>query len=140
VAWLRAHSRLPLLLKGITHPEDARLALQAGADGLIVSNHGGRGLDGLPASAELLPAVVEAVAGRCPVLVDGGIRRGVDVLKALALGARAVLVGRPQLQALAVGGALGVAQMLRLLRDELEIAMALCGCATLADVGPQLLV
>jgi 4-hydroxymandelate oxidase len=139
VAWLRAHSRLPLLLKGVTHPEDAQLALQSGADGLIVSNHGGRSLDGLPASAELLPAVVEAVAGRCPVLVDGGIRRGADVLKALALGASAVLVGRPQLQALAVGGALGVAQMLRLLRDELEIAMALTGCATLAEVGPQLL-
>lgn len=136
VAWLRAHSRLPLLLKGVTHPDDARLALQAGAAGLIVSNHGGRTLDGLPATAELLPAVVAAVAGRCPVLVDGGIRRGSDVLKALALGASAVLVGRPQLQALAVGGALGVAQMLRLLRDELEIAMALCGCATLADLGP----
>ncbi|PXW96137.1 4-hydroxymandelate oxidase [Sphaerotilus hippei] len=131
VAWLRAHTRLPLLLKGITHPEDARQAVALGVAGLIVSNHGGRTLDTLPATADLLPAVVRAVAGAVPVLVDGGIRRGTDVFKALALGATAVLVGRPQVHGLAVAGALGVAHVLRLLRDELEIVMALTGCATL---------
>lgn len=131
VAWLRARSRLPLLLKGVTHPDDARLALDAGADGLIVSNHGGRTLDTVPATAHLLPAVVDAVAGRCPVLVDGGIRRGTDVLKAMALGASAVMVGRPVIHGLANAGATGVAHVIRLLRDELEIAMALCGCRSL---------
>ena len=129
VAWLVAHTRLPVLLKGITHPDDARQAREAGAAGVIVSNHGGRTLDTVPATAELLPRIVAAADG-LPVLVDGGIRRGTDVLKALGLGARAVLVGRPQVHALAVAGAQGVAHMLRLLRDELEIAMALTGCRT----------
>ena len=130
VAWLRGHARVPLLLKGITHPDDARLARSLGAAGLIVSNHGGRTLDTLPATATLLPRIAEAVDGALPLLVDGGIRRGTDVLKALALGARAVLIGRPQVQALAVAGAHGVAHVLRLLRDELEIAMVLTGCAS----------
>lgn len=133
VAWLAAHSRLPVLLKGITHPADAVEALRHGAAGLIVSNHGGRTLDTVPPTAELLPAIVQALQGRVPVLVDGGIRRGTDVLKALALGATAVLVGRPVLWGLATAGAVGVAHVLRLLRDELEIAMALSGCATPAD-------
>ena len=131
VAWLRSVTRLPLLLKGVTHPADARLAVEAGAAGLIVSNHGGRTLDTLPATAELLPSVVQAVDGQVPVLVDGGIRRGTDVLKAMALGAAAVLVGRPIVHGLANAGASGVAHVIRLLRDELEIAMALCGCPTL---------
>jgi len=131
VAWLRAQTRLPLLLKGVTHPEDARLGLSVGADGLIVSNHGGRTLDTLPATAVLLPRIADAVGTALPLLVDGGIRRGTDVLKALALGARAVLIGRPVVHALAVGGARGVAHVLRLLRDELEIAMALTGGMTL---------
>ena len=131
VAWLRAQTRLPLLLKGVTHPEDARLALSVGADGLIVSNHGGRTLDTLPATATLLPRIADAVGAELPLLVDGGIRRGTDVLKAIALGARAVLIGRPVVQALAVNGAHGVAHVLRLLRDELEIAMALTGRITL---------
>jgi 4-hydroxymandelate oxidase len=139
VEWLAANTRLPLLLKGVLHPDDARQALTAGAAGLIVSNHGGRTLDTVPATARLLPAIVREVAGRAPVLVDGGIRRGTDVLKALALGASAVLVGRPVLWALATAGAVGVAHALRLLRDELEIAMVLCGCRTLADVQPGLL-
>lgn len=139
VIWLRAQTRLPLLLKGITHPDDADLALQAGADGLIVSNHGGRTLDTLPASADLIGPIRAVVGPEVPVLVDGGIRRGTDVLKALALGADAVLVGRPQVHALAVAGAHGVAHMLRLLRDEFEAAMALCGCARLEQIGPQLL-
>jgi 4-hydroxymandelate oxidase len=134
VAWLREQTRLPLLLKGVTHPDDARLAQSIGASGLIVSNHGGRTLDTLPATAVLLPRIADAVGDALPLLVDGGIRRGTDVLKALALGARAVLIGRPQVQALAVAGAHGVAHVLRLLRDELEIAMALTGCATVAAI------
>ena len=137
VAWLVGHTRLPVLLKGITHPEDARLARESGAAGLVVSNHGGRTLDTLPATAELLPRIVAAADG-LPVLVDGGIRRGTDVLKALGLGASAVLVGRPQVHALAVAGAQGVAHMLRLLRDELEIAMALTGCRRLAEAADAL--
>jgi len=139
LAWLRSVTRLPILLKGITHPDDAHLAVEHGASGVIVSNHGGRTLDTLPATASLLPEVVAAVEGRVPVLVDGGVRRGTDVLKALALGASAVLVGRPVLHGLANTGATGVAQVLRLICDELEIAMALCGCRTLEDLGPALL-
>jgi len=133
IAWLRSIANLPVLLKGVVHPDDARQALGCGAAGLIVSNHGGRTLDTMPATAALLPRVVQAVAGDAPVLVDGGIRRGTDVLKAMALGASAVLVGRPVLHGLANAGATGVAHVLRLLRDELEIAMALTGCRTLAD-------
>jgi len=133
VAWLRSITRLPVLLKGVVHPDDARQALGCGAAGLIVSNHGGRTLDTVPATAALLPRVLQAVAGDAPVLVDGGIRRGTDVLKAMALGASAVLIGRPVLHGLANAGATGVAHVLRLLRDELEVAMALTGCRTLAD-------
>jgi 4-hydroxymandelate oxidase len=139
VAWLRAHTTLPLLLKGVTHPADAQQALALGVDGLIVSNHGGRTLDTVPPTAALLPALVTAVDGRVPLIVDGGIRRGTDVLKALALGAHAVMVGRPVLHGLANAGAQGVAHVLRLLRDELEVAMALCGCRTVADVGKDVL-
>lgn len=138
VAWLRSITRLPVLLKGITHPLDARLALEHGAAGVIVSNHGGRTLDTLPPTAELLPHVVQALDGALPVLVDGGIRRGTDVLKAMALGASAVLVGRPIVHGLANAGAQGVAHVLRLLRDELEIAMALCGCRQLDQAAAVL--
>jgi len=138
VAWLVRHTRLPVLLKGITHPEDARLARESGAAGLVVSNHGGRTLDTALPTAWALPRIVQKTGGAVPLLVDGGIRRGTDVLKAVALGARAVLIGRPQVHALAVAGALGVAHMLRLLRDELEIAMALCGCKTLDAATPAL--
>lgn len=135
IAWLRSITRLPVLLKGITHPADAQLALKHGAAGVIVSNHGGRTLDTMPPTAELLPSVVQAVGDALPVLVDGGIRRGTDVLKAMALGASAVLVGRPIVHGLANAGALGVAHVLRLLRDELEIAMALCGCRLLCEAA-----
>jgi 4-hydroxymandelate oxidase len=138
IAWLRSITRLPVLLKGITHPADALLAAEHGAAGIIVSNHGGRTLDTLPATAELLPAVVQAMGGTLPVLVDGGIRRGTDVLKAMALGASAVLVGRPVIHGLANAGAQGVAHVLRLLRDELEIAMALCGCRDLSQASAVL--
>lgn len=139
IDWLRQASPLPLLLKGVTHADDAREALARGVAGFIVSNHGGRTLDSLPATAELLPPLRAALGPEVPLLVDGGIRRGTDVLKAIALGADAVLLGRPYVHALAASGALGVAHALRLLRDELEIAMALSGCKTLADAGPALL-
>lgn len=137
--WLREHSRLPLLLKGVAHPDDALEAQRRGVAGLIVSNHGGRTLDALPATAELLPVLRAAVGAGFPLLVDGGIRRGTDVLKALCLGADAVLLGRPYVHALAAAGALGVAHALRLLRDELEIAMALSGCRETREAGPQML-
>lgn len=133
VQWLQANTRLPLLLKGLLHPADARQAQALGVAGLIVSNHGGRTLDTAPATASALAPIVQAVGGALPVLVDGGIRRGTDILKAIALGASAVLIGRPAIWGLANAGAAGVAHVLRLLRDELEIAMALTGCATLAD-------
>ena len=139
IAWLQTITRLPVLLKGALHPADARQAVSLSAAGLIVSNHGGRTLDTAPATASALPRVMQAVGGALPVLVDGGIRRGTDVLKAMALGASAVLVGRPAIWGLAHAGAAGVAHVLRLLRDELEIAMALTGCATLADASPALL-
>ncbi|MGC4062021.1 MAG: alpha-hydroxy acid oxidase [Aquabacterium sp.] len=139
IDWLRTHSHLPLLLKGVSHVADAREALARGVAGLIVSNHGGRALDTLPATADLLPMLRQGLGPEVPLLVDGGIRRGTDVLKAIALGSNAVLLGRPYVHALAAAGALGVAHVLRLLRDELEIAMALSGCKTLADAGPQLL-
>lgn len=139
VAWLAAHTRLPVLLKGITHPADAGLAIEHGAKGVIVSNHGGRTLDTMPATASVLQSVVQTVAGRVPVLVDGGIRRGTDVLKAIALGADAVLVGRPVLHGLINAGAPGVAHVLRLLKDELEIAMALCGCTSPDQINTRLI-
>ncbi len=139
VAWLAARSPLPVLLKGVLHADDALHALDAGLAGVIVSNHGGRTLDGLPASLDCLAAVRAAVGPTATVLLDGGIRRGNDVLIALALGADAVLLGRPQLHALAVAGALGVAHLVRLLREQLELAMALAGCARIADIGPRVL-
>jgi 4-hydroxymandelate oxidase len=139
VAWLQAQTRLPVLLKGVLHADDARQAARLGVAGVIVSNHGGRTLDTVPATAEVLPHIVQALAGSLPVLVDGGIRRGTDVLKAMALGASAVLLGRPYVYGLANAGAVGVAHVLRLLRDELEIAMALCGCRSLDQATPALL-
>lgn len=134
IAWLRSLTRLPILLKGIVDPADALRALDCGIDGLIVSNHGGRTLDGVPAAINLLPPIAKVVDGSVPLLMDGGIRRGVDVLRALALGANAVMIGRPVLHALATAGALGVAHALRLLRAELELAMALTGCRTLTEI------
>ncbi|MBW3628687.1 MAG: alpha-hydroxy-acid oxidizing protein [Gemmatimonadetes bacterium] len=132
VEWLRSLSSMPVLLKGILTGSDARLAVESGAAGVIVSNHGGRNLDTLPATIEALPEVVAGVAGRLPVLVDGGIRRGTDVLKSIALGADAVLIGRPYLYGLGTGGAGGVQRVVDILRRELELAMTLCGRASLA--------
>jgi 4-hydroxymandelate oxidase len=139
VEWLQGLTRLPLLIKGVLHEDDARQAVALGVRGLIVSNHGGRTLDTALPTAWALPRIAQAVQGAVPLLVDGGIRRGTDVLKALALGASAVMVGRPCAHALAFSGAQGVAHVLRLLRDELEIAMALSGCATLAQVDRNVL-
>jgi 4-hydroxymandelate oxidase len=133
--WLRSLSPLPLVVKGILTAEDAALACEAGADGVVVSNHGGRQLDGVSASLDAVPEVAEAVDGRAEVLMDGGIRRGTDVVKALALGARAVLAGRAPLWGLAVDGAAGVQRVLELLREEVELALTLCGCASPADVS-----
>jgi 4-hydroxymandelate oxidase len=131
LAWLTSATSLPVVVKGILNPADALLAIKHGAQGIIVSNHGGRVLDTLPASIDALPSIAGAVAGRVPLLLDGGIRRGSDIFKAIALGASAVLIGRPYIHALAAAGALGVAHVLRTLREELEICMALSGCATL---------
>lgn len=139
VAWLQAQTRLPVLLKGVLHEDDARQAARLELGGVIVSNHGGRTLDTTPSTAMVLPRINAALQGTLPVLVDGGIRRGTDVLKAMALGASAVLLGRPYVYGLANAGAIGVAHVLRLLRDELEIAMALCGCRTLDQATPALL-
>lgn len=136
--WLRSLTSLPILVKGILTAEDALLAVERGVSGMVVSNHGGRQLDGAVTSLEALPEIVEAVAGRCEVYMDGGIRRGTDVLKALALGARAVLVGRPVLWGLSVGGAQGVQRVLEILRSELELVMQLSGCPTLASINRAL--
>ena len=132
--WLRSVTSLPLLVKGILTAEDAALAVEAGVEGIVVSNHGGRQLDGAPASLDALPEVVEAAGDRAEVLLDSGIRRGADVVKALALGARAVLAGRAPVYGLAVGGADGVQRVLDLLREEIELALALCGCTSPVEV------
>jgi len=135
IDWLRSFCSLPVLVKGIMTAEDARLAVDKGAAGIVVSNHGGRQLDGAPATIDVLPEIVAAVEGRCEVLLDSGIRRGTDVLKALALGANAVLIGRAFMWGLAVGGEEGVTRVLAMLRNELELAMALCGCRSVGEIS-----
>jgi 4-hydroxymandelate oxidase len=134
LAWLRSISSLPILVKGIVRGDDARLALEHGAAGVIVSNHGGRQLDGAIPTARALPDVADAMRGEGALLVDGGIRRGTDVLKALALGAQAVLLGRPVLWGLALGGEAGVRRVLELLRDECRLALGLAGCRTVSEL------
>ncbi|NEQ24067.1 MAG: alpha-hydroxy-acid oxidizing protein, partial [Microcoleus sp. SIO2G3] len=136
--WLQSITTLPVVVKGILRGDDALRAVEHGAKAVIVSNHGGRQLDGAIATIDALPEVVAAVEDKAEVLVDGGIRRGTDVLKALSLGAKAVLLGRPVLWGLAVGGEAGVHHVLELLRDELNLAMALSGCATLQDIDASL--
>ncbi len=138
ITWLHELSGLPVVVKGIVRGDDASRAVEHGAAGIIVSNHGGRQLDTAIATARALSGVVEAVGDAAEVYVDGGIRRGTDVLKALALGARAVLVGRPALWGLAAGGADGAQHVLQLLRDELDLAMALSGCRSVAEITPDL--
>lgn len=139
LAWLLGQTRLPVVVKGVLRPADAQRLQAMGVAGLVVSNHGGRALDGVPASLRVLPAIRAAVGVGYPLLLDSGIRSGCDVFKALALGADAVMVGRLQVYALAVAGALGVAHLLKLLRGELEVCMAQAGCATLADIGPDMI-
>ncbi|MGH2680082.1 MAG: alpha-hydroxy acid oxidase [Actinomycetota bacterium] len=139
LAFVREHApELPVLVKGILTAEDAAAALQRDVDGIVVSNHGGRQLDSCPASLDALPEVVEVVGGRVPVLMDGGVRRGTDVLKAIALGAAAVLVGRPAAWGLAAEGEEGVVGVLDILRAEVGNAMALAGCRTVSEIGPAL--
>jgi 4-hydroxymandelate oxidase len=128
-----------LVLKGVLHPEDAELAVKAGCDGVIVSNHGGRSLDTVPASIDVLPAIVDRVGDRLVVLFDGGIRRGIDVFKALARGATAVMVGRPYMFGLAAGGSFGIARVLEILRTELEMTMGLIGCTSLDQISDRFL-
>ena len=138
VAWLRETTSLPLLLKGILHPEDARLAVAAGIDGLVVSNHGGRQLDTTVSTLDALPELAAAVGGVVPLVLDGGVRRGTDVVKALALGASAVGIGRPVLWGLAAAGREGVAEVLERLREELDHTLALCGAGTPAELTADL--
>jgi isopentenyl diphosphate isomerase/L-lactate dehydrogenase-like FMN-dependent dehydrogenase len=134
VDWLRSIARVPILIKGVIAGDDGRLAVEHGVAGVVVSNHGGRQLDGTLATIDALPDVVEAVEGRVPVLIDGGIRRGTDVFKAVALGASAVLIGRPYLWGLAVAGEDGVVSVLEMLRREVELTMALAGCPSVAAI------
>jgi 4-hydroxymandelate oxidase len=137
--WLRSVAGVPVVVKGVLSAEDGKRAVERGADGVIVSNHGGRNLDRVPATIDALPRVVEAVAGRIPVMLDSGIRRGTDVLMALALGAKAVFIGRPYVYGLALGGAKGVERVISILRDELERAMALTGRRSIAEIDASVL-
>jgi lactate 2-monooxygenase len=139
LAWLRSTTRLPILLKGILHPDDARRARDAGVDGVIVSNHGGRQVDGAIATLDALPGVADAVGGDLAVLLDSGVRSGADALKALALGAEAVLLGRPAMWGLALGGEEGVRRVLRAFLADLDLAVALSGHRSLDELGPHVL-
>ena len=139
LAWLRSLTGLPILLKGVLDPDDAGIAADEGISGIVVSNHGGRTLDTVPSAIEALPRIADRLQGSLPLLVDGGIRRGTDILKAIALGASAVMVGRPVLHGLSAAGSTGVAHVLKILRTELEIAMALTGRPTLASIDRSVL-
>ncbi|XP_076000330.1 2-Hydroxyacid oxidase 1 [Genypterus blacodes] len=138
ITWLKKHTHLPVIVKGILTGEDAVQAVNYGVDGILVSNHGARQLDGVPATLDVLEEVVSAVQGRCEVYMDGGARRGTDVLKALALGAKAVFIGRPVLWGLACQGEQGVSEVLELLREELRLAMALAGCRSVSEINRSL--
>lgn len=139
IAYLREHTKLPILVKGILHPDDAKLALEHGVDGIIVSNHGGRQVDGAISSLDALPAIAEVVKGQIPLLLDSGVRTGPDVVKALALGANAVLIGRPFVYGLAVAGEQGVASVIDTLLNELDVTMALSGSTSIADLNRSIL-
>ena len=138
LAWLKSITKLPILLKGVITGEDAKRSVENGADGIIVSNHGGRQLDGVPATVEALPEIVDAVDGAFDVLIDGGIRRGTDVLKALAMGAKAVQIGRPYVWGLAADGEAGVKRVIGMVREELELAMKLAGRTSIAEIDESL--
>ncbi len=137
--WLLGFTRLPVIVKGVLHPDDAAQAVRLGAAGVVVSNHGGRTLDTLPASLDCLPGIADRLGGSVPILFDGGIRRGSDIFKAIALGASAVLLGRAYIYGLSAAGPLGIAHVLRILQDELEATMALCGVGRVADISPAYL-
>jgi L-lactate dehydrogenase (cytochrome) len=139
VAWVREHWNGPLIIKGILEPDDARIAAAKGVDGIVVSNHGGRQLDGVLSTARALPSIVETVAGKLPVLVDGGVRSGLDVVRMLALGADFVLLGRAWAYALASRGEAGVAHVLKLIEAEMRVAMALTGCTTISGISPEII-
>ncbi|KAL7379181.1 hypothetical protein ABVT39_023960 [Epinephelus coioides] len=138
ITWLKKHTHLPVIVKGVLNGEDAVQAVNYGVDGILVSNHGARQLDGVPATLDVLEEVVKAVQGRCDVYLDGGVRRGTDVLKALALGAKAVFIGRPVLWGLACQGEQGVTEVLELIKEELRLAMALSGCRSVSEVSRSL--
>uniref|UniRef100_A0A6G1SFN6 (S)-2-hydroxy-acid oxidase n=1 Tax=Aceria tosichella TaxID=561515 RepID=A0A6G1SFN6_9ACAR len=140
ISWLKSVTKMPVLIKGLMTVEDSLMALEYKADGIVVSNHGGRQLDGVPATIEVLPAIARALNGRLPIFIDGGIRTGSDAFKCLALGATMVFVGRPILWGLACDGAHGVEQVMRLLRDELELTMKLSGCPSLKDISPSMVI
>lgn len=139
IEWLKSNTNLPIVIKGIGCKEDALLAVQYGADGIVVSNHGGRQLDTCRATIDVLPEVADAVSGKIEILLDGGIRRGTDILKALALGAKAVLTGRPVLWGLAADGENGVSSVLNILRNEFDLAMTLCGCDSVNKISKDLI-
>lgn len=139
VDWLKSITKLPLIIKGIACKEDALLAVQYGADGIVISNHGGRQLDTCRATIDVLPEVVDAVNGKTEIFLDGGIRRGTDILKAVALGAKAVLIGRPAIWGLAFNGEKGVCSVLEILKNELDLAMALCGCDSVNKITKELI-
>jgi 4-hydroxymandelate oxidase len=138
LAWLRAQSELPLIVKGVVRPDDAVKCAERGAAAIVVSNHGGRQLDTSPATIDVLPEIADAIGDRAQIFVDGGVRRGTDVIKALALGARAVLIGRPILWGLATAGQGGAERVLSILREEIDLAMALAGCPDVAAIGRDL--
>jgi len=139
IQWLKSITKLPIIVKGIMCPEDAELAVKHGADGIIVSNHGARQLDTCPSTIDVLYPISKAVRGRVPLIIDGGVRRGTDVLKALALGANAVMIGRPVLWGLAVGGQQGVSRVIKLLNDELLLSMAFTGVSSVKDISPSII-
>jgi (S)-2-hydroxy-acid oxidase len=138
IHWVRKQTTMKIVVKGVMTPEDALEALRNGVDGIWISNHGARQLDTAPATVEVLPEIARAVGGRCEIYIDGGISRGTDVLKCLALGARGVFIGRPVLWGLCHNGAEGVARVIQLLKDELEMALRLTGCTKLSDVKPSM--
>lgn len=137
--WLRSFARVPIVVKGVLRPDDALRAVEGGAGGVVVSNHGGRSLDTVPASIDALPSIADAIGGRVPLFLDGGIRRGTDVFKALAMGAAAVMIGRPYLYGLSVSGAAGVAHVVNILRTELEMTMGLAGTPSLAAIEKNMI-
>jgi 4-hydroxymandelate oxidase len=139
IEWIRSISKLPIIVKGIHRPDDAIKAIEHGIDGIVVSNHGARQLDTVPATIDLLPSISNAVNGKLEIFLDGGIRRGTDVIKAIALGARAVLIGRPILWGLAVDGGNGASAVLRLIKDETDLAMALCGISKISEANKDLI-